>query len=476
MTETLPTLSVGNAVAPTGQWTAAPNGALTLIGAVTQDNAWGGVNDNSTGDYDQGWALADMPSDFASMSTLSIQLRYGWDDAPGLSDWTALEARIMSGTTVLAGSTSGGGFQSVATNITTTTPTNSAVISFAYVNADADKSTWDAGVLEIRIGRNRNKGGSTAEQRVYATQATGTYAAAVASDELTASGGATTPSVTASGDAAQTVSATGAATAPAPDAQGAVTQTVTATGAVETPSVLASGSVGDNDTTATGSATIAPAQASGSAAQAVSASGTVELPASQASGAAAQTVNATGDAVTPQATVAGIAGQTVSATGSPTMPAVTAFGDAGGVIPTEATGNASVPATQATGQAAQTVNASGGAVIPIVQASGAARLVVRAAGNVNAAPVETDGEATQADQAAQAQGAIVLSLPEATGAARVTVFASGGAVTAGVNVFGAVGSLSVRRFQSPNYTQGGSVQDSNRGGILAPSIRSGRII
>jgi hypothetical protein len=177
MAETLPTLAVGNATAPTGQWTSAPNGALTLIGAGTQDNNWGGVTTNATDNYDQGWVLEDMPADFVTMTSLAIQLRYAWASAQGLSDWTILDARVVSGATILAAANSGGDFQTVATDITTTTPTNSSIISFSHVNTSANKATWDSAVVVIRIGRMRDMGGSTIEQRVYASSITGTYTA-----------------------------------------------------------------------------------------------------------------------------------------------------------------------------------------------------------------------------------------------------------------------------------------------------------
>lgn len=199
---TLPTLLVGDSAAPNG-WTSAPNGALTAIGDAGQDTNNGHVATNTTGDYDQGWALGDTPSDFANMDTLSVQLRYGWSAYDGsLSTWPSLSARIMSGATVLAGADAGGGFQSVATSITTTTPTNSGVVGFSYVNTTADKTTWDAAVVEIRIGRNRNKGGSTAEQRIYAAQWTGTYSLPVPTG--TVASGLVPLSATASGTHEQT--------------------------------------------------------------------------------------------------------------------------------------------------------------------------------------------------------------------------------------------------------------------------------
>ena len=166
-------LGVGNSVAPS-LWNSAPNGALQTIDAAS-DTSYGHVDENTTGDYDQGWALANVPESFANMETLSIQLRYAWSASPTNTSWPLLAARVMNGATVLAASSSGGGWQTVASSITTTTPTNSAVISFAYVNTTADEATWNGAVVEIRIGRDRLKAGGTQQQRVFACSVTGTY-------------------------------------------------------------------------------------------------------------------------------------------------------------------------------------------------------------------------------------------------------------------------------------------------------------
>jgi hypothetical protein len=173
---TLPTTGVGNSAAPNG-WNSAPNGALTLIGDSNQDTNFGFVNTNSTGNYTQGYLFNGVPTDFVTMrSGLKIQLRYGWNayDAT-LSTWPSLNVRIVSGTTILAASDTGTGFQNVAALITTTTPTNTTDVNFGFVNTTADKTAWDSAVVEILIERARNKGGNTNEQRVFALSVTGEY-------------------------------------------------------------------------------------------------------------------------------------------------------------------------------------------------------------------------------------------------------------------------------------------------------------
>lgn len=174
MTTSLPTLAVGNSAAP-NDWNSAPNGALTLVGAGGQDTSNAHQSTNTTGTYDQGYSLADVPSDFNTMASLAIQLRYGRSANNSLTVWNSLSVRIVSGATILAASTAGGAFQVIAETITTTTPTNSGVISFDYVNTGASKAQWDAAVVEIRIVRTRDKGGSNDELRVFALSATGEY-------------------------------------------------------------------------------------------------------------------------------------------------------------------------------------------------------------------------------------------------------------------------------------------------------------
>jgi hypothetical protein len=169
---TLTPLTVGNAAAPNG-WTNAPNGAL----GDNSDSTFGGFNTNATSSVNQGWELGNVDSDFDSMDTLEIVLRYAWSASVSNSLWDTLEARIMAadGTTVLAAANSGGTLQVLVTNITNTTILNTSSIAFTYVNTSATKAQWDGAVVEIRITRTRSKGGDSAEQRVYEVDFTGTY-------------------------------------------------------------------------------------------------------------------------------------------------------------------------------------------------------------------------------------------------------------------------------------------------------------
>lgn len=171
---TLTPLTVGNAAAPS-EWTTAGNGAL----GDNSDATFGSVTTNATDDYDQGWELANVDADLGNVDTLSIVLRYRWVTAPANTTWPTLAARVMAsdGTTVLAAADSGGTFETVASNITTTTITNSASVPFTHVNTTANKTTWDGAVVQIRISRVRSKGGDSSAQAVYEADLTGTYTA-----------------------------------------------------------------------------------------------------------------------------------------------------------------------------------------------------------------------------------------------------------------------------------------------------------
>lgn len=172
---TLSATSCGNSTTPNG-FASAPNGALETIAAADDaDFAVDTSNTSGTTTLDQGYILDNKPTDFITMATVSVQLRYGWAAAFSNRTWDTLAARIMNGTQVLAGSSSGGGFQTVASSITTTTATNSAVTAFTYVNTTATKTDWDAAVLEMRIVSTRSGGGSSIGRRIYAAEITGTY-------------------------------------------------------------------------------------------------------------------------------------------------------------------------------------------------------------------------------------------------------------------------------------------------------------
>jgi len=131
---------------------------------------------NSTGNYETGWPLASCwPSDFDTMLTLNLKLRRAWSASVSNSTWQ-MKARVMAsdGSTVLAAQDSSGGWVDHG-NITDTTPTDGSLHSFLYVNTSASKTTWDAGILQLRFERVRSKGGDSASQQVYEATFGGTY-------------------------------------------------------------------------------------------------------------------------------------------------------------------------------------------------------------------------------------------------------------------------------------------------------------
>lgn len=170
-----------NSTTPNG-WTSAPNNALEPI----EDNddadfAYDASNNSGTTTQDQGYILVPQIdgglNDLIRMDSVSIRLRYGWATTFSNRTWNSLSARIMSGSTVLAASTSGGDFETIASSITNTTPTNSSTVAFSYVNPNASLVEWSSAVVELRISTTRSAGGSSVQRRVYAATITGTYQA-----------------------------------------------------------------------------------------------------------------------------------------------------------------------------------------------------------------------------------------------------------------------------------------------------------
>jgi len=163
------------ATAATATFSTHANGDLeTILGAV--DGDFGEVATNATNDYGDGYLLDAMPANFVSMTDLSVRLRYGWSATPTSSTWNSIQARIVveSDGTILAGLNSGGAYQTVASSIVVTTPTNSSVVAFTYVLA-GNATQWNDATLQIVMNRTRSGGGGAEGQRVYAGEITGNY-------------------------------------------------------------------------------------------------------------------------------------------------------------------------------------------------------------------------------------------------------------------------------------------------------------
>jgi hypothetical protein len=126
---------------------------------------------NATGTATASFALADMPTDFGNMDTLSVRLRYHWATGTQVNTWDTLRARVYKsdGTTPLTNEAT------VASSITTTTATNSSVIAFTGVDTAATKEDWNGAILRVYWSITKVKGGDSIQKRVTAGELTGTY-------------------------------------------------------------------------------------------------------------------------------------------------------------------------------------------------------------------------------------------------------------------------------------------------------------
>lgn len=149
-----------------------------IAGATDTNDYIQAPNDTNNADYK--CTLADTPADFGAMSTLSYDIRYCLSAAPPASskDTYGLSIRIVSGATILAANDSGGTFQVVVSTTTMSTSfANKGSTAFTYVNTSADKTAWDAAVVEIRQTYTASGSKDAHAVRVSTFEITGTYAA-----------------------------------------------------------------------------------------------------------------------------------------------------------------------------------------------------------------------------------------------------------------------------------------------------------
>jgi hypothetical protein len=144
---------------------------LQLI-ASANDSSYLRTNNNSTHIAWAGFSLADMPTDFQSMDSVSIRLRY-YQSGMSNNTWNTLRARIVDSASVAFSE-----WATVATNITNTSGLNSAVIPIT-LTASYNQAVWNGARVEIEFSITRNKGGDTYEARVSAAEVTGTYTQAI---------------------------------------------------------------------------------------------------------------------------------------------------------------------------------------------------------------------------------------------------------------------------------------------------------
>jgi hypothetical protein len=168
----LGTLTLGNFQSGLSSNTAI-TGAEPVLQAIGSANDSTDVHDtaNTTHTGVAVFALEDMPGDFGNVDSVSIQLRYALSAEPDLNSWDSLTAQIVEsdGSTPLTDEVT------IASDITTTTPTNSGAVELTNPNTGADEATWNAALVVLRFSITKAKGGDTIEERVFAAEVTGTY-------------------------------------------------------------------------------------------------------------------------------------------------------------------------------------------------------------------------------------------------------------------------------------------------------------
>lgn len=149
----------------------------TLVGAspVNADDGTYATFASNSASQTLSYALADTPTDFDTMTTLSWTVVYSLTVARA-NDTFALGIRIMNGATVLAAANSGGGFVTINSNITNTTDATAGPTAFAYVNTTATKADWDGASIELQSNVTKQAGWDAATIRVDYAAVTGTYA------------------------------------------------------------------------------------------------------------------------------------------------------------------------------------------------------------------------------------------------------------------------------------------------------------
>lgn len=168
----LPTLALGTYTNISSTAIQGSDPVLEVIASLDDaDYVYDATNSTHTGEAS--FALDNMPSDFSSMLTLAVRLRYHWATGTQTNSWDTLRARVFKsdGTTALTD------LVTVASAITTTTATNSSVISFTGVSTTATKADWDGAVVRIYFYITKSKTGDTVQKRVTAGELTGTYTA-----------------------------------------------------------------------------------------------------------------------------------------------------------------------------------------------------------------------------------------------------------------------------------------------------------
>lgn len=433
---TLPTLTLGTYDA-TGSNDVAIVGTEPVLQSIASavDTSYVYDTANSTHTGTAWFALSDMPADFLSMLTLTIQFRYFYDTTPTNNTWDLIRAQVFKAdkSTVLTDAVS---FSPNAT----TTPQVSLAYGLNNASTTATKSEWDAALVRVLWSISKSKGGDSAEERISAISIEGTYTPTSSNvtralTGVTSTGAVGTVGVTKSGSAALTgVQATGAV--------GTVTSSVVVSRALT--GVAATGEVGSVGVTQSGSAVLTGTQATGAVGNVTRrVDSTKDLTGVQATGQVGTVTASVGAsrALTGVEGTGAVGSVGVTQSGSAALTGTEGTGQIGSVGVTQS-GSAALTGTEATGQV--------GSVTPSVSVS-RALTGVEGTGAVGSTGVSVS--ATRALTGIEATGAvgtvttgadvtIALTGVQATGQVGTVAFTqSGSAALTGVQATGEVGSV-----------------------------------
>lgn len=141
-----------------------------IASANTADYLYSSTNATSTNTAD---IPINWPGDFGgptSATSLSVRMQYHWQTGTQTNAWTSLTAQLVdSGGTPLSNEVT------LASGITTTTPTNSAVTTITGLDTGASGATWAGAKLRIGIVITKSMGGDSLEKRIVAAEITGDY-------------------------------------------------------------------------------------------------------------------------------------------------------------------------------------------------------------------------------------------------------------------------------------------------------------
>ena len=144
---------------------------LQTIGAAS-DTSYIFEGSNSTGSTTAILALDDVPANFGTMDTLSVQYRYLADQITANKTLDSITIQILESDLVTP--LTGVDTLTFAGGLSSPTATNTAVRSLSSVVL-GDKATWDGAVVVIGFNVTRSMGGNEDEYRVSALELTGTY-------------------------------------------------------------------------------------------------------------------------------------------------------------------------------------------------------------------------------------------------------------------------------------------------------------